>query len=218
MQNKYLEARQLFRDLDSAIKNVSQHSDILFFESINEKKHQKLLHDAAFLALLHEVMYKEKPALLLDRLKNIKTSNKPGRKQSGSYFTPVYIAKYMVKSTINMLIADIKKDEKIKDKIKKISELKILDPCCGGAIFLICAHDNLVINMMLLNRAEKKYTNEQMSHMALFCLFGIDINPNAVEISKILLNLNHLKWLLWKEKLLDFVSSVEYSSILQNLK
>ncbi|MBU4445381.1 N-6 DNA methylase [bacterium] len=114
------------------------------------------------------------------------------RKAGGVYYTPQYIVEYIVKNTVGKLI-----DGKTP---KEISKIKIVDPACGSGSFLIGAYqylldfhkdyysengkpgkgkkDNPLTPEGNLTTAEKK-------RILLNNIFGVDIDVNAVEVSKL---------------------------------
>jgi len=114
------------------------------------------------------------------------------RKAGGVYYTPQYIVEYIVNNTVGKLIE--------KKTPKEISNIKIVDPACGSGSFLIGAYqhlldyhkdfysrkgkiissgkDNVLTPEGNLTTAEKKriLTNN---------IFGVDIDTNAVEVTKL---------------------------------
>jgi len=116
------------------------------------------------------------------------------RKAGGVYYTPQYIVEYIVKNTVGKLI-----DGKTP---KEISKIKIVDPACGSGSFLIGAYqylldfhkdyyfptgrdkpgkgkkDNPLTPEGNLTTAEKK-------RILLNNIFGVDIDVNAVEVTKL---------------------------------
>lgn len=98
------------------------------------------------------------------------------RKTNGIYYTPKYIVDYIVKNTI---------EEQIKDKdLDFIFKFKIVDPACGCGVFLLSAFE------CILNRIKqiKGYIdiNDKIKVIE-NNLFGVDLDKNAVDITKLLL-------------------------------
>jgi len=114
------------------------------------------------------------------------------RKAGGVYYTPQYIVDYIVKNTVGKLI-----DGKAP---KDINKIKIVDPACGSGSFLIGAYqyllqyhkdyythngkpskgskDNPLTPDGNLTTAEKK-------RILLNNIFGVDLDANAVEVTKL---------------------------------
>ncbi|MCK4353089.1 N-6 DNA methylase [candidate division WOR-3 bacterium] len=126
------------------------------------------------------------------------------KKAGGVYYTPKYIVDYIVKNTVG---------EIIKGKTpKQIDKLKILDPACGSGSFLLGAYQCL-LNYHLdwyskdtnYKKALKKgqiiqtgkdsfqLTIAEKQRILLNNIFGVDIDTQAVEVSKLSLLLKLLE-------------------------
>ena len=126
-----------------------------------------------------------------------KIENKPEVKKAGGvYYTPKYIVDYIVKNTVG---------EKIKNKTPdQISKLKILDPACGCGSFLLGAYQMLMnyhleyytkdknIKKSLkenkiyqIKENEYRLTIEEKHRILLNNIFGVDIDSQAVEVTKL---------------------------------
>lgn len=122
------------------------------------------------------------------------------RKAGGVYYTPSYIVDYIVKHTIGRYLEE-KKPEDIKD-------LSVLDPSCGSGSFLIVAYQFLLdwyLTEYLKN--QKKYkkliyqtmgggyrlTSQEKKRILLAHVYGVDIDQQAVETSKLSLLLKVLE-------------------------
>ena len=115
------------------------------------------------------------------------------RKAGGVYYTPQYIVEYIVKNTVGKLIEG--------KTPKDISKLKIVDPACGSGSFLIGAYQ------YLLDFHTKYYSNNgkpskggnknnpltpdgnltttEKKRILLNNIYGVDIDVNAVEVTKL---------------------------------
>ena len=124
-----------------------------------------------------EVAYREGEVYLL--------TDKGERKATGSYYTPDYIVRYIVQNTLAPLCEGRTVDE--------ILSLKILDPATGSGHFLVGVVDYL---------AEELITHPDAPHMTQIasedtelaywrrrvvesCVYGVDLNPMAVELAKL---------------------------------
>jgi hypothetical protein len=127
-------------------------------------------------------------------------TDKGERKATGSYYTPDYIVKYIVKNTIEPVIQK-KKEEwggvagsgHFADFILSI---KVLDPAMGSGHFLVEATDQLARWLVQAwatarpEEAESTEVAEQDIHWARRevvrnCIYGVDQNPMAVELAKL---------------------------------
>lgn len=127
------------------------------------------------------------------------------RKAGGVYYTPTYIVDYIVKNTIGSLLE--------KKTPKNSNELKILDPACGSGSFLLGAYQYLLnwhIDWYIKNEPQKwakganpaiyqtkvgdwKLTTFQKKRILLNNIHGVDIDPQAVEVTKLSLLLKVLE-------------------------
>jgi len=138
-----------------------------------------------------------------------KVEEKPEvRKAGGVYYTPDYIVDYIVKQTVGRLVQGKKPGPK-----GGVSHLKIVDPACGSGSFLIGAfqflldwhrdaytQDNpekwLRTKTPPIYRSQKgewRLTTEERKRILLNNIYGVDIDPQAVEVTKLSLLLKVLE-------------------------
>ncbi|MCK4357362.1 MAG: N-6 DNA methylase [Candidatus Cloacimonetes bacterium] len=130
-----------------------------------------------------------------------KVEEKPEvRKAGGVYYTPQYIVDYIVKNTVG---------EKLKGKTpRQISKITICDPACGSGSFLIQAYQYLLdYHLEFYQKDIKKYkdkiiqisedsyqlTTQEKKRILLNNVYGVDIDPQAVEVTKLSLLLKVLE-------------------------
>jgi len=122
-----------------------------------------------------------------------KVEEKPEvRKAGGVYYTPQYIVEYIVKNTVGKLI-----DGKTP---KEINKIKIVDPACGSGSFLIGAyqylldfHKDYYSNNGKPSKGKKdnpltpegNLTTAEKKRILLNNIYGVDIDVNAVEVTKL---------------------------------
>ena len=114
------------------------------------------------------------------------------RKAGGVYYTPQYVVEYIVKNTVGKLIEN--------KTPKDISKIKIVDPACGSGSFLIGAyqylldwHKNYYSDNGKLSKGKKdspltpegNLTTGEKKRILLNNIFGVDIDVNAVEVTKL---------------------------------
>ena len=108
--------------------------------------------------------------------------SKSHRKEQGIYYTPSYIVDYIVKNTVGEYIKTHTPEE-----IKKV---RILDPACGSGSFLIKAYKELE-NYWKQNSdfAQTTLDSEEFYSKKVEILknniFGVDLDPKAVEIAQL---------------------------------
>jgi type I restriction-modification system DNA methylase subunit len=135
----------------------------------------------------------------------VKVEEKPEvRKAGGVYYTPKYIVDYIVKNTVGKVI-----EGKTPRQIEKI---KILDPACGSGSFLLGAYQYLIDYHLRYYRDHPKEAQTQFfdfyykvgpedlvlplrTKAAILRnnIFGVDIDPQAVEITMMSLYLKALE-------------------------
>lgn len=103
---------------------------------------------------------------LTDNNELILKSEHKQRKQKGIYYTPPYVVKQIVNSTLGTKLNDLWieierlfENEEYEDAVTKFNEIyniKILDPACGSGSFLIEAHDLFVkYHLKYSNKVDK---------------------------------------------------------------
>jgi len=108
--------------------------------------------------------------------------SKTHRKEQGIYYTPSYIVDYIVKNTVGEYIKTHTPEE-----IKKV---RILDPACGSGSLLIRAYKELE-NYWKQNSdfAQLTLDSEEFYSKKVEILknniFGVDLDPKAVEIAQL---------------------------------
>jgi len=141
-------------------------------------------------------------------------TDKGERKATGSYYTPDYIVNYIVKNTVGPVIDEKWKDAETKKQsfVDSTLSVKVLDPAMGSGHFLVGAVEFLAEK--LLKAAQKDIEAGRMADEPRFsdqdwarrevvahCIYGVDLNPMAVELAKVGLWLTTIS----KEKPLSFL-------------
>lgn len=206
---------ELFESISESIREVASKSDLLMFEVKGTQKKEQAALRGHLLSLicLYEGGYRETPNMLTRMLALKPEKSASDRKKTGSYFTPWPVVKFMTEAVLgDGKIADSVRRKKTRaEKIAAVLSTSVCDPCMGGGIFLIGAHDYLMQWVIKLNRGRMDPTFPAATAK---CLYGVDINPEAVELSRELIHLNILKWMI-KDILIEFVSAAAAGSSLQ---
>jgi type I restriction-modification system DNA methylase subunit/predicted type IV restriction endonuclease len=129
--------------------------------------------------------------ITIDKAHRAKIEVKPEvRKAGGVYYTPQYVVDYIVKNTVGKLLENKTPREVIK--------IKIVDPACGSGSFLLGAYQHLLdwhrdyyhANPMVAKK-EKALTptgalgTTLKKQILLNNICGVDIDVNAVEVTKL---------------------------------
>ncbi|MBN2554495.1 MAG: Eco57I restriction-modification methylase domain-containing protein [Anaerolineales bacterium] len=127
------------------------------------------------------------------------------KKAGGVYYTPTYIVAYIVENAVGKLIEG--------KTPKQISKLRILDPACGSGSFLLGAYQHLLdyhLQWYGENDPEKdarrkkppiyqgpgggwRLTADEKKRILINNIFGVDIDRQAVEVTKLSLLLKVLE-------------------------
>lgn len=115
-------------------------------------------------------------------------TDKGERKATGSYYTPDYIVKYIVSNTVGPLLEEAKKSSG--NLIDAILSLKVLDPAMGSGHFLVEATDFLARALVEALGADPREVEEDEIRWARRevverCIYGVDLNPLAVDLAKL---------------------------------
>lgn len=161
--------------------------------------YEKFLGKVIHLAGEHRIKIEEKPEV---------------RKAGGVYYTPTYIVKYIVEQAVGPLVAG--------KTPKQVEKLRVLDPACGSGSFLLGAFEFLLdwhLRYYLEHDpeswAKKKHpplyetapnahgvgqgtknwqlTTTERKRILLNNLYGVDIDAQAVEVTKLSLLLKVLE-------------------------
>jgi len=145
------------------------------------------------------------------------------RKAGGVYYTPQYVVDYIVQNTVGKLIEG--------KTPKQIEKIKIADPACGSGSFLIGAYQYLLDfhkNYYTDNGTktgkkdspitpEGNLTSSEKKRILLNNIYGVDIDTNAVEVTKLSLLLKCMEgetensiaqqYKLWHDRILPTLDS-----------
>jgi hypothetical protein len=127
------------------------------------------------------------------------------RKAGGVYYTPSYVVDYMLKQTLGALLEGM--------SVHEASTVRVLDPACGSGSFLLGAYQ-LLLDWHLDayvkgdpeklarqkqppvfrgRRGEWRLTACRKKEILLNSIFGVDIDAQAIEVSKLSLLLKVLE-------------------------
>lgn len=152
--------------------------------------YERFLGKIIRLTAVHQAKVEEKPEV---------------RKAGGVYYTPTYIVDYIVKNTVGKLLEG--------KTPKKAASLKILDPACGSGSFLLGAYQYLLDYHLKwysehhpeklarvkapviyqVGSAEWRLTTAEKKRILQNNIHGVDIDAQAVEVTKLSLLLKVLE-------------------------
>lgn len=107
------------------------------------------------------------------------------RKTTGSYYTPACLVDQVLKTSLDPLL-----DECCKNPVfaqSNILALRVIDPSCGSGHFLLAAARRMAERLASMRtQGQIGYTPEvyhrAMHEVIRHCIYGVDINPMAVEL------------------------------------
>ncbi len=119
-------------------------------------------------------------------------TEKGERKATGSYYTPDYIVKYMVEETLGpVLYKAMANATTEQEKITAVLNVKVLDPAMGSGHFPVEATE--YIARFLVENIEQPPTDTGgeadlaywKRRVVQSCIYGVDLNPLAVDLAKL---------------------------------
>jgi Eco57I restriction-modification methylase len=108
------------------------------------------------------------------------------RKATGSFYTPLPIADYLIRRTLGPLVKDVEPE--------RILQLRVIDPAMGSGAFLVAACRYLAdaYEAAMLRRGgchpsdfgerERVLIRRMVAER---CLYGVDVNPMAVQLARL---------------------------------
>ncbi|MGN9761065.1 Eco57I restriction-modification methylase domain-containing protein [Streptomyces sp. SD31] len=130
---------------------------------------------------------------LVDRIGN-------DRKKTGSYYTPTPLTETLLDSTLNPVIDDtVKRGEQRASAegqpdpadtiVEELLSLTVCDPACGSGHFLVAAARRIAKRVAAVRERNPEPTDEAVRHalhqVVARCVYGVDLNPLAVELAKV---------------------------------
>ena len=108
------------------------------------------------------------------------------RKTTGSYYTPTALISCLLDTALDPVLD---RAEKAKDPEEALLSLTVLDPACGSGHFLIAAAQRIATRLAALRTGETSPPPPEVRHALRQvigrCIYGIDVNPMAVELCKV---------------------------------
>ncbi|WP_278581032.1 HsdM family class I SAM-dependent methyltransferase [Eubacterium callanderi] len=123
--------------------------------------------------------------------------------EQGTYYTPLPL--------VDMLMDEVYPWE------GPYEEITVFDPSCGSGIFLVEAYRRIICRWMSQNNT-RTISCDQLSELLKKCIFGVDINEEAIRIASFSLSLTMCDFLdprsIWRE--LSFPCLIENNLIISD--
>lgn len=111
-----------------------------------------------------------------------------GRASSGSHYTPDELVQPLIQHSLDYLIADRLKE---KDKQQALLSLRVCDVACGSGHILLNAARRIATELAIVRTGEDQPSplafREAVRDVIRHCIYGVDLNPLAVELCKVAL-------------------------------
>ncbi|WP_328724574.1 Eco57I restriction-modification methylase domain-containing protein [Streptomyces sp. NBC_00259] len=130
------------------------------------------------------------------------------RKTTGSYYTPSSLIECLLDTTLDPVIDDaVKRGEQrateagrpdpADDIVDELLSLTVCDPACGSGHFLVASARRIAKRVASVRERNPEPTVDAMRHalheVVARCIYGVDLNPMAVELAKVSLWLEALE-------------------------
>ncbi|WP_411086604.1 Eco57I restriction-modification methylase domain-containing protein [Streptomyces sp. 061-3] len=130
------------------------------------------------------------------------------RKTTGSYYTPSSLIDCLLDSALDPVIDDAVKRGEIRATrsgqpdardaiVEELLGLTVCDPACGSGHFLVAAARRIAKRVAAIREQNPEPTLDAVRHalheVVARCIYGVDLNPMAVELAKVSLWLEALE-------------------------
>lgn len=110
------------------------------------------------------------------------------RAATGSHYTPDDLVQPLIKHSLDYLIAD---KFKAPDPAKALLELRVADIACGSGHILLAAARRIATELAIVKSGEEQPSpaafRSAIRDVIRECIYGVDLNPLAVELCKVAL-------------------------------
>ncbi|MBE4740739.1 Eco57I restriction-modification methylase domain-containing protein [Streptomyces caniscabiei] len=130
------------------------------------------------------------------------------RKTTGSYYTPSSLIECLLNSTLDPVIKDaVQRGEEEAARtgaadpadaiVNELLSLTVCDPACGSGHFLVAAARRIAKQVAAVRERNPEPTLDAVRHalheVVARCIYGVDLNPMAVDLAKVSLWLEALE-------------------------
>ncbi len=114
------------------------------------------------------------------------------RKTTGSYYTNASLVECLLKSNLDPLIEEKLAEKNNLSDEQKILAITVIDPACGSGHFLLAASRRLADRLAFIRADGAAFVDPDVYRNSLrdviaACIYGVDLNPLAVELARMAL-------------------------------
>ncbi len=129
---------------------------------------------------IYRISFSPIPHIAANRLgeiyEQVLSHNPTEKKIGGAYYTPTQLVDFVVENTVRVWGEELP---------------TVLDPACGGGFFLLAAYQELLDRRS--QNMGRSLTRKEREQILLDCIHGVDIDPQAVTVTKLSLLLKLLE-------------------------
>ncbi len=142
---------------------------------------------AVELGSIYESLLEMRPEVTVDAATfELKFASGNARKTSGSYYTPGSLIDCLLDSALEPALAEARANA---DPQQAVLNLKVCDPACGSGLFLIAAAYRIAKRLAVARKGSEEPGPEAyraaLRDVVSHCIYGVDINPMAVELCRV---------------------------------
>ncbi|MBL8695600.1 MAG: N-6 DNA methylase [Planctomycetes bacterium] len=116
------------------------------------------------------------------------------RKTTGSYYTPTSLIECLLDSALEPVLERAARE---RDAQAAILRLRVIDPACGSGHFLLAAAHRIARRLAAVRTGDEEpapqATRAALREVIAHCIYGVDLNPWAVELCKVSLWLESIE-------------------------
>lgn len=111
------------------------------------------------------------------------------RRATGAFYTPPALVAQVLERALDPVIHEVTDGLEAAEAEAALLQITVLDPACGSAHFLVGAGHRLARHLARIRTGDEEpplpAVQEALRDVVSTCLYGVDINPMAVELAKV---------------------------------
>lgn len=116
---------------------------------------------------------------------------KIGDRELAAYYTPAELVDFTLEISLDRLIKERCENLSGREAEAAILDIRVIDPACGSGAFLVSAIDRLALALCDKRHDGQQPTEPQLARarrdVLQHCIYGVDLDPFAVELCKVAL-------------------------------